>query len=134
MPTPARRRGKKSGHHVDAYVGQQIRRFRLAKGMSQTDVADQLDVTFQQVQKYEKGWNRIAPSRLATLSRILDIDISSFFPGELGNGNVPNDPVHELSQTRYGVRLAQAYIRIEDENVLKSIVELVESVADAPSK
>lgn len=69
-------------HPVDQYVGQQIKKFRTAQRMSQTDVGRKLNISFQQIQKYEIGSNRVAASRLFELARILNRPISAFFPPE----------------------------------------------------
>ena len=68
-------------HEVDRIVGRNIRIYRLAKGLSQTQLADQLGLTFQQVQKYEKGKNRVGAGRLFEISQILDVPLPSMFEG-----------------------------------------------------
>lgn len=66
---------------IDAYVGQRIKERRALVGVSQTTLADNLGITFQQVQKYEKGSNRVSASRLYEIAQILDCDLKSFFEG-----------------------------------------------------
>jgi transcriptional regulator with XRE-family HTH domain len=125
-------RSKKSGDPIDKYVGEQIRRFRVMQGSSQTALAETLGLTFQQVQKYEKGTNRIAPSRLLKIADLLGVDISRFFPSKdimSKAGAMANDPIHVLSQTRSGMRLARSFVRIDDEVVTGAVVELVEAIA-----
>ncbi len=76
---------------VDNYVGGRIKARRLELGLSQTAVADQLGLTFQQVQKYERGYNRVSASRLYDLSKILSVDIAYFFAGFRDN-DIPETP------------------------------------------
>jgi transcriptional regulator with XRE-family HTH domain len=127
-------RSKKSGDPIDKYVGEQIRRFRVMQGSSQTALAETLGLTFQQIQKYEKGTNRIAPSRLLKIAELLGVDISRFFPPKditSRAGALANDPIHILSQTRTGMRLARHFVRIPDEDVSGAVVDLVEAIADS---
>ena len=76
---------------VDNYVGIRIKTRRVELGLSQTAVADQLDLTFQQVQKYERGYNRVSASRLYDLSKILSVDIAYFFEG-FRDDDIPETP------------------------------------------
>jgi transcriptional regulator with XRE-family HTH domain len=127
-------RSKKSGDPIDKYVGEQIRRFRVMQGSSQTTLADTLGLTFQQIQKYEKGTNRIAPSRLLKIADLLGVDISRFFPSKditSKAGALANDPIHVLSQTRSGQRLARSFVRIGDDQITGAVVDLVEAIAGA---
>ncbi len=68
-----------AGHPVDKHVGNRLRQLRALRGITQTALADQIGVTFQQIQKYEKGADRISASRLWGISRVLDVPIASFF-------------------------------------------------------
>ena len=77
----AAKRSRAQANTVDTHVGQRIRDKRNERGMSQTEVANALGVTFQQVQKYERGTNRVGASRLFDLSRILSVPIQYFFEG-----------------------------------------------------
>jgi transcriptional regulator with XRE-family HTH domain len=123
---------------VDAAVGKRVRMRRLMLDMSQTDLADGLAITFQQVQKYEKGSNRISASRLQQISNILRIPVSFFFegvspsPGQgapRGAKSIP-EPVSQLLDTAQGHALIRAFNRINDQKVRDSVVELVEAIAD----
>jgi transcriptional regulator with XRE-family HTH domain len=125
-----RKRTSKQCDPTDVYVGQQIRRFRLASGKSQTVLAEALELTFQQVQKYEKGTNRIAPSRLQRVAELLDRKVSEFFP-PAGKVSPIDDPVHQLSQTRDGIKLARAFLSIDDSIAQDAIVGMVEAFATA---
>jgi transcriptional regulator with XRE-family HTH domain len=124
---------------VDVEVGHRIRLERLARGLSQTALANQLGVTFQQVQKYEKGVNRIGASRLFDLARVLGVPVQFFYdeaPADIAGTPVPagfaEQPdetyVVEFLSTREGLELNKAFVKIADPKVRRSIVELVRSL------
>jgi transcriptional regulator with XRE-family HTH domain len=126
---------------VDVHVGSRVRLRRTLMGMSQEKLADALGLTFQQVQKYERGANRIGASRLHQLSRILEVPVSFFFE-EMG-ANPPaaahptDDSVgmeHDPMTKRETLELVRAYYRITDEKVRKRIFEMVKAVAAASSE
>lgn len=112
---------------------------RVLMGMSQEKLGDQLGVTFQQVQKYEKGMNRIGASRLQHASRALEVPVEFFFRdapqiepnlatgGSGGSG--ANNFVAEFLSSNEGVELNQAFARIKDRKLRRRIVELVRAVA-----
>jgi transcriptional regulator with XRE-family HTH domain len=112
---------------------------RLMLGMTQEKLAGHLGLTFQQVQKYEKGTNRVSASRLQAVSHILDVPVSFFFeqapevtgPGR-GHADMPSLAyVNDFLTTSDGLALAKAFIRIEDPALRRSIVRLVECVTSA---
>ena len=110
---------------------------RLMVGMSQGKLGDALDVTFQQVQKYEKGANRIGASRLQQLARVLDVPPSYFFdgaPASEGTANGFAEPdssayVVDFLSTSEGLQLNRAFAAIKDPKVRKKILDLVQSLA-----
>jgi transcriptional regulator with XRE-family HTH domain len=117
---------------VDIEVGRRIRVRRVAIGMSQTELADGLGLTFQQVQKYEKGVNRVGAGRLTQIAKILGVPIGAFFGrgnAESGSGN--KDEAIELSYLVVpgAVSLVKAYSRIKDAKFRRSILDLVETAA-----
>lgn len=118
---PKRRSDKR-----DIEVGRRLRTFRLQKGLSQEKLADQLGVTFQQVQKYEKGTNRIAAGRLQRIAEILEIPITEFFAPQ--RGAAPSE-IFELLDTAAALRLVRAYSRIRDAKVQQALLYFVEQVA-----
>ena len=146
MPAPidedAPRRGGGTGrpNPVDIHVGSRVRLRRTLLGMSQEKLADALGLTFQQVQKYERGANRIGASRLHQLSRILDVPVAFFFE-EMASAQRPrpqpgmNEEQASFSRDpmtrRETLELVRAYYRIPDEKVRKRIFELVKAVAAA---
>lgn len=75
--------------NIDPLIGKQLRRFRMDVGVTQTELAQKLGVSYQQVQKYETGGNRISSGTLKTISTTLGIDINAFFPAENTEGKVP---------------------------------------------
>jgi transcriptional regulator with XRE-family HTH domain len=127
-------RGSRTGKPtpVDAHVGSRVRLRRTLLGMSQEKLGEAIGLTFQQVQKYERGANRIGASRLFDLSRVLDVPISFFFDDmNSGPGSAqeptPNFEAKELSK-REILELARAFDRIKDEKVRKRILELTKSL------
>jgi transcriptional regulator with XRE-family HTH domain len=124
---------------TDKHVGARIRMRRLMLGMSQTSLADGLRLTFQQVQKYEKGTNRIGASRLQHLSQILQVQVSFFFEGAPtgtigprpeGVGEAPSPAyVSEFLATSDGLALTKAFMRLADSKMRRRIVDLVEQIA-----
>jgi transcriptional regulator with XRE-family HTH domain len=118
-------------------VGQRVRMRRLMLGLSQTKLADALGLTFQQVQKYEKGTNRISASRLQQISQILQVAVFFFFEG------APHVPGEERAQTDApfpkfvsdylvtsdGLNLTKAFMQIRDPKLRRAIVNLVEQIA-----
>src|SRR5262245_34434705 len=120
---------------VDVEVGHRIRIERLARGLSQTALANQLGVTFQRVPKYEKGVNRVGAGRLTKIAEVLGVPVSTFFTGKevlegeeaRGSGNEPS-PLKLLTVSG-AFRLLRAYADIEDGDLRRAIVDLVEQVS-----
>jgi len=119
---------------VDVEVGHRIRIERLSRGLSQTALANQLGVTFQQVQKYEKGVNRVGAGRLTRIAEVLGVPVVTFFSGkEILDGEKSKDadaasPLKLLTVSG-AFRLLRAYADIEDTNLRRSIVDLVEQIS-----
>lgn len=108
---------------VDARVGDRVRTRRLLAGLSQDAFAGYLGVTFQQVQKYEKGANRISASRLYRIAKILNVSVSYFFD-ENGSQSMPDD------MTREGLELIRAFSQIESASVRSHILSLLNALGD----
>jgi transcriptional regulator with XRE-family HTH domain len=122
---------------IDKHVGSRLRMRRLMLDMSQTDIADALGLTFQQVQKYEKGSNRVGASRLQHLSQILQVPVPFFFEGGptapgLGPAArqtaVSASYVTDFLATSDGLSLVKAFMLIEDPKLRRAIVRLVEEI------
>lgn len=128
---------------VDVHVGSRVRLRRTLLGMSQEKLGDALGLTFQQIQKYERGANRIGSSRLFKISQILEVPVSFFFddmPDQVvdqnrGLSDGPAEPFEadQLSK-RETLELVRAYYRVNDPKVRKRIFELVKSVANTALK
>jgi transcriptional regulator with XRE-family HTH domain len=114
---------------VDIEVGQRIKIQRLAAGLSQTELAESIGVTFQQVQKYEKGMNRVGAGRLTQIARGLKIPVNTFFEGHEKAGQQGGASPLSLITHPHAFRLLQAYSTLTDGELRRSIVELVERVA-----
>jgi transcriptional regulator with XRE-family HTH domain len=127
----------KTPNPIDRHVGARVRMRRLMVGLSQSKLADSLDVTFQQVQKYEKGANRIGASRLQQLARVLDVPPAFFFDGAPANATPSpgfnEDPgnayVVDFLSTTEGLQLNRAFSAIKDAKMRRSVLELVERIA-----
>src|SRR5512140_3289831 len=132
---------KKAPNPIDKHVGSRVRMRRMMLGMSQEKLGDALGLTFQQVQKYEKGTNRIGASRLQQISQILQVPVAFFFEGApdvppLGgvtDGGMDQAPsptyVSDFLATSDGLALTKAFMRIEDAKLRRRIVDLVEQIA-----
>jgi transcriptional regulator with XRE-family HTH domain len=118
----------KSTTPQDVEVGQRIRARRMAKGMSQTELGAVLGVTFQQVQKYEKGVNRVGAGRLASVAAALEVPVSFFF-GATDAGADDTRAILGFLDTSYSLRLLRAFSRIPQGPVQRAVVDLVESIA-----
>ena len=129
---------KKAPNPIDKHVGSRVRMRRMMLGMSQEKLGDALGLTFQQVQKYEKGSNRIGASRLQQISLILQVPISFFFEGappppgdQFGLGEAPSPAyVTDFLATSDGLTLVKAFMRIPSSKLRRRIVDLVEEMAD----
>ena len=114
---------------LDVMVGARIRIFRTHCGMSQSDLADKIGVAFQQVQKYEKGTNRVGASRLSRIAAVLGVSIGELFES---SGDKPADSKSpfRLLAGRDALRVLTAFSRMSDPRVRRAIAQLVETVAD----
>ena len=130
---------KKAPNPIDKHVGSRVRMRRMMLGMSQEKLGDALGLTFQQVQKYEKGTNRIGASRLQQISQILKVPVAFFFEGapHLAGGPIPEGIEHAPSPayvsdflaTSDGLSLTKAFMRIPDAKLRRRIVDLVQQIA-----
>ena len=118
---------RKSGP-LDAMVGAKIRMFRINRGMSQTALAERVGVSFQQVQKYEKGANRVGASRLSQIASVLGITVGELFESSQEKIAAANSPVHLLAEPG-ALRVLKAYLRTNS-RVRLAIAKLIESIAD----
>jgi transcriptional regulator with XRE-family HTH domain len=120
----------KSTNETDKYVGVRMRRMMLE--MSQTELGDFLGLTFQQVQKYEKGTNRMGAGRIHQLSQILRVPVSFFFDGVPILGRAPPPAyLSDFLTSSDGLRLIQAFMGIKSVNLRRHIVNLVKEIGGA---
>ena len=127
---------KKQPNPIDIHVGSRVRLRRTMLGMSQEKLGESLGITFQQVQKYEKGTNRVGASRLQNIAAILNVPVSFFFedaPGEAApigmQENAATYVVNFLSSSE-GLQLNRAFVRIADPKVRRRVIDLVRSLAE----
>jgi transcriptional regulator with XRE-family HTH domain len=118
----------KSPHPHDVLVGRNIRLRRQAKRISQTDLAKHLGLTFQQVQKYEKGTNKIGAGRLITVAKVLEVHVASFFDGAKVTGHV-HEPMHLLDK-RDAFKLIEAFSKVESQRTRNALVALVQGLTE----
>jgi transcriptional regulator with XRE-family HTH domain len=116
--------------HVDELVGQNVRIHRLDAGLSQTELRKRIGVTFQQVQKYENGANRVGSGRLFKIAGVLNVPVSMLFAGadQVDPKHIGGSPIALLAEP-YALRLLQAFAQIEDAELQKSLVEMAEGFA-----
>ena len=134
---------KKHPNPVDIHVGGRVRLRRMLVGLSQEKLGVSMGLTFQQIQKYEKGVNRIGASRLHRLSQVLDVPVQFFFDG-MPSINAPvvagmAEPkqetfLYDFLNTRDGLELNRAFVKVTDAQVRKSVIELVRSLGRSKSK
>jgi transcriptional regulator with XRE-family HTH domain len=117
----------------DAEVGLRVRSRRLECKLSQTELADRIGVTFQQVQKYEKGVNRIGAGRLQRISEALEVPISFFFGGGTPRAEAGSQPesIFGFMQTSGSVRIVKAFHKIKSRKARHLLVEMAEEMAEA---
>jgi transcriptional regulator with XRE-family HTH domain len=128
---------KKSPNPIDRHVGSRVRMRRVLLGMSQEKLGEALGLTFQQVQKYEKGTNRIGASRLQQISKALGVAPAFFFDGVQSGELQPagfaeedsSSYVVDFLSTTEGIQLNKAFARIRDPRVRKRIIDLVSAIA-----
>lgn len=135
--------GTKRPNSMDAHVGSRVRLRRMMMGMSQEKLGEQMGLTFQQIQKYERGINRVSASRLYELARVLGVTVQFFFEEVLVGQDATVQPgfaepqaettIIEFLGSRDGLELNRAFVRIRDARVRRSIVDLVRALAGEAS-
>ena len=121
---------------VDRHVGSRVRMQRLLSGMSQEKLGEACGITFQQIQKYEKGMNRMGASRLHQIARILQVPVEFFYegspsgsePGRVTVGEKGARSITEFVATSEGLELVKAFMAVKDQNVRRRIVDLTKAV------
>jgi transcriptional regulator with XRE-family HTH domain len=134
---------RKSPSPVDVHVGSRVRLRRMLVGLSQEKLGASMGLTFQQIQKYEKGVNRIGASRLFKLSQVLDVPVQFFFegmktdesaaaPGMAESGS--ESYLYEFLSTREGLELNRAFIKVTNPELRQSVIDLVRSLGRSEAK
>jgi transcriptional regulator with XRE-family HTH domain len=126
---PRKKRDPRKPDRVDVAVGHNVCAWRIARGLSQSQLGERLGVTFQQVQKYEAGANRMSTGRLVKAAAILNVPMAAFFEGAGAT-----EPRHALIANSRAYRLAHAFASIRSNKFRESLVEMVESLAKVPQK
>ena len=134
-------KGSRRANPIDIHVGSRVRFRRMLLGMSQEKLGEKLGLTFQQVQKYEKGINRIGASRLFDLAQVLGVPVQFFYeeapaaeakhlmPDGFAERS-PDNSIVEFLRSRDGLELNKAFVRISDAKARRAIVDLVRSLAN----
>ena len=134
---------KKRPNPIDAHVGSRVRLRRMMLNMSQEKLGEQLGITFQQVQKYEKGANRIGASRLQAIANILQAPVAFFFEDAPDVSPIATTDavdsgatshVMEFLSSSEGLQLNRAFVKIQDPKLRKRVVDLVRSMAGEPDE
>ena len=131
-------------HNVDVHVGTRMRQRRTLLAMSQTKLGDAVGLTFQQIQKYEKGSNRISASRMQNIAQVLGVPVSFFFDGAPRDESLgmavgfaesnQADYTVDIFSTPEGVALAKAFASIDDPKVRRRVVDLVTTLVEGQRK
>lgn len=121
---------RRGGDPRDAEIGQRVRALRLQRGLSQTELGQLISVTFQQVQKYEKGANRISAGRLQRIAEVLGVPVAYFFAAA-GDKEAPDGAADEggFLQSEGALRLARAFARIKEPAIRLQLLRLTEAIA-----
>jgi transcriptional regulator with XRE-family HTH domain len=114
---------------IDALVGRNIHIHRIDKGLTQTDLAKGIGVTFQQVQKYEQGTNRVGGGRLYKIADVLGLPISAFFEGADSPHHKVKESPSALLAEPFALRLLKSFSQIDDMDARRAVAELVERLA-----
>jgi transcriptional regulator with XRE-family HTH domain len=122
------RKAKDGAHPIDRHVGQRVRLARISRSLSQTALADAVGVTFQQVQKYEKGTNRVSASRLFEFAEVFGVEVSYFFAGAADESGGPRGrtPQDDYAFERIDIEILQSLRRIEDARLKRRLLNLID--------
>ena len=115
---------------IDKHVGERIRLRRTELGLTQEQLAEALDVSYQQIQKYETGANRMSASRIYEMARRLDVDLNYFFEGWSRDDPGAPPPIQHGGRQRSAIELVRKFAQIEDPHVRAAIAGLVKAIVD----
>jgi transcriptional regulator with XRE-family HTH domain len=122
---------KQNSTDIDALVGERVRSRRIQAKMSQAKLGDALGVTFEQVQKYEKGINRIGSGRLFKIAEVLECNVMDFFESVGGGRTAANKTFSKFLATKEGVAIIEAMVKIKSKALRRAVIELAEKLAEA---
>lgn len=126
---------KRSSTDIDTFIGQRIRARRLQLGLSQTDLGDALGISFQQIQKYEKGTNRVTTAALIAIARVMEVEPSHFYHGAPGTQNLRRNAapsaVDAFMSTKDGLMIAQSLVLIADPEVRHAVAASIGRISRA---
>jgi transcriptional regulator with XRE-family HTH domain len=115
---------------IDAQIGQRVRSRRLQAKVSQADLGEALGVTFQQIQKYESGANRIGSGRLLKIAQVLNCNVAEFYHSINENRTTASTPFSEFMATKDGVAIVEAMLKIESQELRRMVIHIAEKFAE----
>ena len=121
---------KNTSTDVDALVGERVRSRRLQAKMSQATLGEAIGVTFQQVQKYEKGTNRIGSGRLFKIAEVLQCDVTEFYDSVRNNPTITSTPFSKFLATNEGVAIIEAMVKIKSQALRRAVIDIAEKLAE----
>jgi transcriptional regulator with XRE-family HTH domain len=129
---PIKQRGPRGAGSLDKYFGDRLRARRMMIKMSQDDLAKSLDVSFRQIQKYEKGINRISAAMMVRLAKTIDVGIGYFYddiPKTERSGAIETPEIVEMAGSLHGRRLITAFLNLKNDKMRGAIADLVQAIA-----
>jgi transcriptional regulator with XRE-family HTH domain len=130
--TPIKQRTPRSTGPIDKYFGDRMRARRMMKKMTQDDLAKTLGLSFQQIQKYEKGTNRMSAAFMVRLAEILNVDIGYFYneiPKSKRSGEIETPALTELALTLHGRRMIEAFLALQNDELRGAVATFVQALA-----
>jgi transcriptional regulator with XRE-family HTH domain len=121
---------KNTSTDVDALVGERVRSRRLQAKMSQATLGEAIGVTFQQIQKYEKGANRIGSGRLFKIAEVLQCDVTEFYDSVRNNPTITSTPFSKFLATNEGVAIIEAMVKIKSQALRRAVIDIAEKLAE----
>jgi transcriptional regulator with XRE-family HTH domain len=121
---------KNTSTDVDALVGERVRSRRLQAKMSQAKLGEAIGVTFQQIQKYEKGANRIGSGRLFKIAEVLQCDITEFYDSVRNDPTITSTPFSKFLATNEGVAIIEAMVKIKSQALRRAVIDIAEKLAE----
>jgi len=122
---------KQNSTDLDALVGERVRSRRIQAKMSQAKLGEALGVTFQQIQKYEKGVNRIGSGRLFKIAEVLECDVTEFFDSVSNAYTIASTPFSKYMATKEGVAIIEAMVKIKSQALRRAVIDIAEKLAEA---